>query len=143
MNDTPLHAPVQAAGIFAAYDVPDFFCELMNRKDGIPPALQDVKNRLAHFSLADLRHRTTAAEAQLYRLGITFTVYSDREAIDRVLPFDVIPRVITAAEWDHIERGVQQRVQAINLFLHDIYHDRAILRDGIIPADLVLNNPNY
>lgn len=143
MNDTPLHAPVQAAGIFAAYDVPDFFCELMNRKDGMPPALQDVKNRLAHFSLADLRHRTTAAEAQLYRLGITFTVYSDREAIDRVLPFDVIPRVITAAEWDHIERGVQQRVQAINLFLHDIYHDRAILRDGIIPVDLVLNNPNY
>ncbi|WP_215762685.1 circularly permuted type 2 ATP-grasp protein [Acetobacter sp. P1H12_c] len=143
MNDAPLHAPAQAAGIFAAYDVPDFFCELMNRKDTVPPALREVQNRLAHFSLADLRHRTNAAEAQLYRLGITFTVYSDREAIDRVLPFDVIPRVITAAEWDHIERGVQQRVQAINLFLHDIYHERAILRDGIIPADLVLKNPNY
>lgn len=143
MNDAPRHAPDQAENLFSTYDIPDFFCELMNRKTPAPPALQDVQKRLAHFSLADLRHRTNAAETQLYRLGITFTVYSDREAIDRVLPFDVIPRVITAAEWHHIERGVQQRVQAINLFLHDIYHDRTILRDGIIPASLVLNNPNY
>lgn len=132
-----------AAGMFTAYDTPDFFCELMNRTDALSPPLQTVRERLAELDLAELRHRTNTAEAQLYRLGITFTVYSDREAIDRILPFDMIPRVLTAAEWDHIDRGVQQRVKALNLFLRDIYHERHVLRDGIIPADLVLNNPNY
>lgn len=102
-----------------------------------------MRDRLARFDLAELRRRAAAVEAQFYRLGITFTVYSDREAIDRVLPFDVIPRVLTAAEWDHVERGVQQRVRAINLFLHDIYHDRHILNDGVVPRDLVLGNANY
>lgn len=143
MTNSLTHAPAQKAGIFADYSVPDFFCELLNRKDAPPPDLTRIYNRLAKFDLAELRHRAAAVEAQLYRLGITFTVYSDKEAIDRILPFDVIPRVLTAQEWDHVERGVQQRVKAINLFLHDIYHDQTILRDGIIPAELVLKNPNY
>ncbi|GBQ61251.1 circularly permuted type 2 ATP-grasp protein [Komagataeibacter swingsii] len=142
MNDMKMAA--QAAGLFATYDIPDFFCELLNRgKDIPPPGLQLVRDRLAHFGLAELRRRAAAVEAQFYRLGITFTVYSDREAIDRVLPFDVIPRVLTATEWDHVERGVQQRVRAINLFLHDIYHDRHILNDGVVPHELVLGNANY
>ena len=115
----------------------------MNRGDALPEAIQLVQERLSQFDIKELRHRTSNAETQLYRLGITFTVYSDREAIDRVLPFDVIPRVLTADEWAFIEKGVQQRVKAINLFLWDIYHDRKILQDGIIPADLVLKNANY
>ncbi|MFT8674651.1 MAG: circularly permuted type 2 ATP-grasp protein [Acetobacter sp.] len=145
MSDATLHAPssTQFSGLLDNYQIPDFFCELMNREGPLPPAVQCVRNRLASLDLEELRRRTTAAEAQLYRMGITFTVYSNREAIDRILPFDAIPRVITAREWDHIERGVQQRIQALNLFLHDIYHDRHVLRDGIIPAELVLNNPNY
>ncbi len=138
-----MNMAAQAAGLFATYDIPDFFCELLNRGDIPPPGLQLVRDRLARFDLAELRRRAAAVEAQFYRLGITFTVYSDREAIDRVLPFDVIPRVLTAAEWDHVERGVQQRVRAINLFLHDIYHDRHILNDGVVPAALVLGNANY
>ncbi|MBV1837749.1 circularly permuted type 2 ATP-grasp protein [Acetobacter estunensis] len=138
-----LQSQLQDAGIFAAYHVPDFFCELMNRGGPLPDELRSVRDRLAQFDLAELRHRTENAEKQLYRLGITFTVYSDREAIDRILPFDVIPRVLTAREWTHIEKGVQQRVQAINLFLHDIYHDRNILRDGVVPEHLVLQNANY
>ncbi|MCE2565686.1 circularly permuted type 2 ATP-grasp protein [Komagataeibacter sp. FNDCF1] len=141
MNDMKMTA--QAAGLFATYDVPDFFCELLNRRDIPPSGLQLVRDRLACFDPGELRRRAAAVEAQFYRLGITFTVYSDSEAIDRVLPFDVIPRVLTAAEWDHVERGVQQRVQAINLFLHDIYHDRHILRDGVVPEHLVLGNANY
>jgi uncharacterized circularly permuted ATP-grasp superfamily protein len=130
-------------GLLDGYQVPEFFCELMNRKGPIPEALSRVRSRLAAMDVAELRKRTASAEAQLYSMGITFTVYSNREAIDRILPFDAIPRIITAQEWSHIERGVQQRIQALNLFLHDIYHDRKILKDGIIPAGLVLNNPNY
>ncbi len=66
-----------------------------------------------------------------------------RDAIDRILPFDLVPRVLTAAEWDHIDRGVRQRVAALNAFLWDIYHDRAILRDKVVPESLVLGNANY
>ena len=76
-------------------------------------------------------------------LGITFTVYSEAEAIDRILPFDCLPRIITAAEWRHIEAGVKQRVKALNSFLHDIYHDGRIIKEGVIPEALVRGNPNY
>ena len=84
--------------------------------------------------------RAAAANAELYNLGITFTVYSDAKAIDRILPFDVIPRVLSAAEWRQIESGVIQRVTAINLLLDDLYHGQHVLKDGIVPADLILGN---
>src|SRR5690606_35881057 len=83
------------------------------------------------------------AELELYSFGITFTVYTQKDAIDRILPFDVIPRVISAETWKTVERGVIQRVTALNLFLQDIYHDQKILRDGVVPRDLVLGNKNY
>jgi uncharacterized circularly permuted ATP-grasp superfamily protein len=83
------------------------------------------------------------AEAELHNLGITFTVYSQKNAIDRILPFDVIPRVLSADEWRHIESGVIQRVSALNLLLDDLYHRRRIIADGVLPADLVFGNANY
>jgi uncharacterized circularly permuted ATP-grasp superfamily protein len=79
----------------------------------------------------------------MYNLGITFTLYFGEESVDRVLPFDVIPRPITAADWAVLEAGVTQRITALNAFLHDIYHDRRILKDGVVPADLVLGNQYY
>jgi uncharacterized circularly permuted ATP-grasp superfamily protein len=75
--------------------------------------------------------------------GITFTVYSENEGIERIFPYDIIPRIITAAEWDHIERGIKQRLTALNLFLKDIYNDRQILKDKIIPAELIATCPHY
>ena len=92
---------------------------------------------------AELTRRAKIAEAELYNQGITFTVYSDKDAIDRILPFDLIPRVLTASEWDLLERGVCQRVAALNAFLHDAYHDQHILNDGVVPRALVLGNSNY
>jgi uncharacterized circularly permuted ATP-grasp superfamily protein len=106
-------------------------------------ANQPVRDRLAALSVDDLKQRAIEAESELYGLGITFTVYSDKDAIDRVLPFDVIPRVLAAKEWERIEKGVTQRVAALNLLLDDIYHEQKIIKDGIIPADLILANPNY
>ena len=106
-------------------------------------ANQLIRERLGALSIDDLKRRALEAEAELQDLGITFTVYSDKDATDRVLPFDVIPRVLSADEWQHIEKGVTQRVTALNLLLDDIYHEQKILRDGIVPADLVLSNPNY
>ena len=91
----------------------------------------------------ELVQRARAAEAELYNQGITFTIYSDGDAIDRILPFDVIPRLITAADWAVIEAGVRQRVQTLNLFLADVYGPQKVLKDGLIPPELVLGNANY
>ena len=102
-----------------------------------------IARRLASMSLEGLRRRATAAERELYNLGITFTVYTEADAIDRILPFDVLPRLISAADWNIMERGVKQRIEAINLFLHDIYHDQKILKDKVIPRELALGNEHY
>ena len=75
--------------------------------------------------------------------GITFTVYSDDAGIERIFPFDIIPRIITSAEWEHIEKGIKQRLKALNLFLKDIYSAQQIIKDKIIPADLIASCPHY
>ena len=126
-----------------AYDPAGYYCELLGRERGSEAALAAIQDRLARISMAELRRRAELAERELFNLGITFTVYSERDAIDRILPFDVIPRVLTVADWRTIESGVKQRVRAINLFLADVYHDQKILNDGVVPADLVLGNANF
>ena len=132
-----------AAGLFAGYGKPGSFCEIMKGADPDQPTIRLIRERLRGMEVDELRRRAAAAEAELYNLGITFTVYSDRDAIDRILPFDLIPRVLTAEEWDVVERGVVQRVTAINLFLWDIYHGQKILADGVIPRELVLGNASF
>src|SRR5437762_11128438 len=92
--------------------------------------------------IADFQRRTAAAEQALYDYGITFTLYSESSTIDRILPFDAIPRVLAAAEWRQIETGIIQRITALNLLLDDLYHEQKILKDGIVPADLILGNSN-
>lgn len=128
----------RADSVLDGYVPGDFYCEMLRN-----PEAEKVRERLAKLSITELRRRATDAESELYNLGITFTVYSDNLAIDRILPFDVIPRVIAAKEWEMIEAGVIQRVAAINELLHDLYHDQKLLKDGIIPAELLLGNANY
>jgi len=128
-------------GVLAGYDAGEFFCEMYGRR-GLSHTRR-IRERLDRLDLAALRRRARDAERELFNLGITFTVYTERDAIDRILPFDVIPRVLSAKDWREIETGVQQRVAALNLFLHDIYHDQKVLKDGVVPAELVLGNANY
>src|SRR6266699_1460273 len=126
------------AFLLDGYNPQGFYCELLRSADN---AL--LHDRLAAMQTADFKRRVVGAEQVLYNLGITFTVYSDKNAIDRILPFDAVPRVLSAAEWAHIERGVIQRVTALNLLLDDLYHQQKILRDHVIPADLLLGNVNF
>ena len=84
-----------------------------------------------------------AAERLLLQMGITFNVYGDSAGTERIFPFDLIPRIVPAGEWDHIERGLKQRVHALNAFIDDIYHDQKILRDGIIPREVILSAVSY
>jgi len=130
-------------GLLEDYESGGFYCELFGAAKMPAPHTRTVRERIDGLSLAELRRRAQAAEHELFNLGVTFTVYTDREQIDRILPFDVIPRVLSAEEWAMIERGVVQRVTALNRFIEDVYHEQRILRDGIVPAELVLGNANF
>jgi len=125
------------------YDSGPFFCELVGNVENPDRNLAKLWHRLQQMELTDLTARAKDAERELFMLGITFTVYNERNAIDRILPFDLIPRVLTASDWGLLDAGIKQRVKALNLFLWDIYHERHILKDGTIPADLVLQNVNF
>jgi uncharacterized circularly permuted ATP-grasp superfamily protein len=135
--------PADTNCVLQGYDPNNFFCEMLRRGHPPHPGLELLCARLAQFPIETLRRRAVDAERDLLERGITFTVYSDATAIDRILPFDLIPRVITAGEWRQIETGVIQRVRALNMFLHDVYHDRKILADGVVPRELVLGNAGY
>jgi uncharacterized circularly permuted ATP-grasp superfamily protein len=130
-------------GLLSGYDPTEFFCEALSARGDGAAELTAIAERLNALDPDDLRRRTARAEKELFDLGITFTVYSDKDAIDRILPFDVLPRVITAGEWSRLEAGIIQRVTAINLFLADLYGDQKILADKVVPADLVLSNANF
>ncbi len=120
------------------YDPGEFYCEMLGC-----PATAEIRDRLGRMPIGEFKRRAAGVEQALYNLGITFTVYSDSQAIDRILPFDAIPRVLPSYEWDRIERGVKQRVTAINLLLDDLYHDQKILKDRVVPTDLILGNANW
>ena len=127
-----------SGSVLEGYSPEGAYCEMLRSE-----AARPIRERLAGMSVDALRRRAADAEAELFNLGITFTVYSDNEKIDRILPFDVVPRVIPAEEWQRIEGGLVQRVTALNLLLHDLYHEQAILRDGVLPADLILGHSCY
>lgn len=130
-------------GLFADYDPGDFYCEMLGKGGVGLPDTDALRQRIDRLKLKSLRRRASDTERELYNLGITFTIYSQKDSIDRILPFDVIPRVIPGSEWTALEAGLVQRLTAMNLFLEDIYHDQKILKDGVVPAELVLKNSNY
>ncbi|SFO43925.1 Uncharacterized conserved protein, circularly permuted ATPgrasp superfamily [Chitinophaga sp. YR627] len=98
---------------------------------------------LRQFSISDLQRKDRLAGELFMNQGITFTVYSEDAGIERIFPFDIIPRIITGKEWEHIEAGIKQRLKALNLFLKDIYNEQQILKDKIVPASLIASCPHY
>ncbi len=124
------------------YESPGFDELIAN--DGAPrQAAKHLINWLNELSEADLSHRQRAAQLAIEQMGITFTVYSDKGNIDREWPLDIVPRVIDALEWSKIEAGLKQRLKALNLFINDLYNDQAILKDNIIPRDLIESSSNF
>ena len=90
-----------------------------------------------------IERKREEADLLFHRVGITFNVYGDGDGAERLIPFDSIPRIIPAQEWQHLDKGIRQRVTALNAFLHDIYHDQRILKAGVIPAAQILTNAQY
>lgn len=119
------------------------FDEMTSPDGAARPAYRHISDWLKWSTLDRLRQRSTEAEVLFRRLGITFIVYGDDGGTERLFPFDVIPRVFSADEWKRLSDGRIQRVRALNMFLHDLYHDRNVMRAGIIPKDVILANAQY
>ena len=115
----------------------------MKNSNGIRVEYQNIINTIDSFSVADLEMKNKIAGELFMQQGITFTVYSDNKGIERIFPFDILPRVISGKEWDNIERGIKQRLKALNMFLKDIYNEQNILNDKVIPAELIASCPHY
>ncbi len=132
------------AGLIAGYDLGEKFFDEMLERAGEPRAhYRLLYERLSSMTDAALEDRIRVANAFFLTQGIGFTVYGDDAGTDRIFPFDLIPRIIPAAEWVLIERGLEQRVRALNLFLGDLYGKQRILSEGIVPAELVFGSRNF
>jgi uncharacterized circularly permuted ATP-grasp superfamily protein len=134
---------MSSPSIFNNYIVPTATWDEMYTEGNIRPPYQGVYDFLRQFSQEELSKKEEMARRLFMSQGITFTVYSSGEGIEKIFPFDVIPRIVTAAEWDFIERGITQRLKALNLFLKDVYHNQFIIKDGIVPIDLIYSCPHY
>ena len=125
------------------YDVGDFFDEML-QPDGSPrPAARHLTRNLESLPVAELEARQRAADRALVQSGITFNVYTDNRGVEKTLPFDLIPRIVAAQEWDRLEAGLRQRVTALNLFIDDLYHDQKILKDGTIPREVIASSKGF
>ncbi len=128
---------------FRDYDVRGFYDEMFSGSEAVRPSYRLFKDFLEKTSwkkLKSLQHSTDRAQLSL---GMTFNVYSDNQGVERILHLDIIPRIISGEKWDHLTKGLEQRIVALNLFIHDIYNDQKVIKDNIIPKDLVLSCASY
>jgi uncharacterized circularly permuted ATP-grasp superfamily protein len=139
----PTTSSTSVLPLWSHYEPGAFFDEMFEER-GVPRHhYRGLAEQLAGLSVEEFEERRRSVDVAFLNQGIGFTVYGQEEGIERIFPFDLIPRVIPQRDWTHIERGVIQRVQALNLFLHDIYHEQRILRDDRIPAGLVFGARHF
>ena len=123
--------------MFQKYEVNGLFDEMFSSA-GVPRAhYGPVEERLRGLGAEAFARRVRMADVTFRNQGITFTVYSDNRGVEKIFPFDLVPRIIPNSEWELIERGLIQRITALNLFCQDIYHEQRILREKIIPPELI------
>jgi uncharacterized circularly permuted ATP-grasp superfamily protein len=129
--------------LFDAYDPGDFYDELFVSKGQPRLEASLLIKRVNAMSLADLKLQQQAVQNTLFKLGVTFNVYSDNQGTERIFPFDVIPRIVSGQEWQWLEKGLKQRIYALNCFIHDVYNDQKILKDDVVPRHVVESAPGY
>lgn len=129
--------------MFQSYSVKPFFDEMFNEDKQPKPHYRNFFKLLQHFSEDELREKHETAQLSFLRQGITFTVYDNNVGTERTMPFDFIPIIIPPEEWEVVEKGMIQRAEALNLFLEDVYGEQRILEAGIVPRNLVEENPYY
>ena len=107
------------------------------------PHCRQLLDRLGQLATSEFHKRRSSADLVFINQGITFSVYADRRGVEKIFPFDLIPRPVAAEDWERIELGLVQRIRALNLFLHDVYHDQRILKEKVIPRELVLGSKGF
>ena len=122
---------------FEHYQTGPFFDEMFEAGGEPRVAARALVQLLETMTDGELLRRQQSAERALLHMGITFNVYGDSAGTERIFPFDLVPRIVAAAEWNWIEAGLKQRIRALNLFIDDIYHDQKIIKDGVIPAEII------
>ena len=125
------------------YQADSFYDELIDEKGNARLPAKHLASYLQSLDQDELQARQQLADAAIQDMGITFTVYTEEGNIDRSWPFDIIPRTISAKQWNTTADGLIQRLQALNLFIDDLYHDQKILKDGIVPRDLIEQSSNF
>ncbi|MGC1474086.1 MAG: circularly permuted type 2 ATP-grasp protein [Psychroserpens sp.] len=128
---------------FSSYDTKGFYDEMFDEHNVVRPNYKLYLERIekiGHKKLNRLQHSTDRAQLSL---GMTFNVYNDNQGVERILPLDIIPRIINNKEWTHLENGLQQRIKALNLFIQDIYNDQKLFKDKIIPKEMILSSISY
>ena len=129
--------------LFDQYALDGFYDEMFARP-GTPRAhYKSLHAALSALSASEFRARAHMAEQSMLNQGVTFTVYSDEQGLEKTFPVDLVPRILTHAEWTRMEKGLTQRLLALNMFLDDVYHDGKILADGVVPRDLIVNARHF
>jgi uncharacterized circularly permuted ATP-grasp superfamily protein len=132
-----------ASDLFAGYQIDGAYDEIFEAP-GVPrPHYRAVFDFLSRLTLDEFRAHQYSAEQAFLRQGITFNVYGADQGVERPIPVDLVPRILSRSTWRHLEAGLKQRLMALNLFIHDIYHEQRILRQRMIPTDLVLGSSGY
>jgi uncharacterized circularly permuted ATP-grasp superfamily protein len=134
---------MEAHSLLANYHEQPRVWDEMFDANGIRDLYRNFVTAIQNLSSEEMTHKDELAKKLFMSQGITFTVYSSGEGIEKIFPFDIIPRIIRKEEWSEIEKGIKQRLKALNIFLKDIYHQQFIIKDGIIPAKLIYSCPNF
>ena len=134
---------MQASELLNTYHVDANTWDEMYSGSSVREQYRGVVDYMQQLTLEELTRKEEMARGLFMSQGITFTVYNSGEGVEKIFPFDIIPRIITSSEWNFIEKGIKQRLRALNLFLKDIYNDQFILKDGIVPVEMVYSCPHY
>ncbi len=134
---------MQADHTFNNYDTEQFFDELFDEEGNPRVGARVLVNRINSLPAGELKQRQMAIDRALLRMGITFTVYGNQQGTEKIFPFDIVPRVVEAHEWQIIESGLKQRIEALNRFINDVYHDQEIIRAGVIPPEILAKAKSY
>jgi uncharacterized circularly permuted ATP-grasp superfamily protein len=126
-----------------SYDPNGYFDELVGRNGSIRPPARQLIHYLESLPPEEIESRRQMAEATIQEMGVSFTVYTEEGNIDRAWPFDIVPRTISAKQWRTTAAGLEQRLKALNLFINDLYHEQQVLKDGIIPAEIITESRNF
>ena len=129
--------------MLSAYDPSGYFDEMSPQTGSFRKPYETFAQRFQQITRDDFDDRRRAVDTAFLRQGITFNVYGDSAGTEKIFPFDLMPRIISAKEWEYLERGLIQRITALNLFLHDIYHEQRILKDGVVPSYFVLSAKHF